>query len=101
MRDLEPYIDRAHLPLDALWGARHPPRPVERLAMPLELVATRAGLPFWLGNMLLDHRYSWAEAARVCGWTSDQVREKASEFHIQPASGPSVGKSKVRVLPYP
>ena len=101
MRDLEPYIDRDHLPLDALWGSRQPPRPPERLAMPPEVVATRADLPFWLENMLVAHRYSWAEVARVCGWATDQAQEKASELHIQPPSEPAVGKSKVRVLAYP
>jgi peptidoglycan/xylan/chitin deacetylase (PgdA/CDA1 family) len=100
MRDLEPYIDRDHLPADPLWGARQPPRSPERLAMPPEVAATRADLPFWLENMLVAHRYSWAEAARVCAWTTDQVQEKAAELHISPPHE-AKAESKVRVLPYP
>jgi peptidoglycan/xylan/chitin deacetylase (PgdA/CDA1 family) len=102
VRDLEPYIDRAHLPEDPLLSQRQPPRVAERLALPAETIATRLNLKFWLRNMLVDHHYSWAEAAMVCGWTEAQVRDKAAELRIDiaaPARKPADGS--VRVLPYP
>ena len=80
VRDLEPYVDRDNLPADPMLGNRQPPRPPERLALPPEVKATRSDLRFWLENMLVAHRYTWAEAARVCGWSTNQVQAKAAEL---------------------
>ncbi|MEO6183646.1 MAG: polysaccharide deacetylase family protein, partial [Verrucomicrobiota bacterium] len=102
VRDLEPYIDRENLPRDPLLKTRQPERPPERLILPIEMEATRRNLRFWLEDMLVHHRYTWDEAARVCGWSSEEVQKKAAELNIsrdalpkKPAGG------EVRVLPYP
>ncbi len=101
LRDLEPYIDRDNLPDDPLLTQRQPPREPARLALPAEMKATRADLPFWLEDMLVHHHYTLAEAARVCGWTTNQIKEKASEFRINPASAEKLSAGSMRVLPYP
>jgi hypothetical protein len=82
--------------------ARQPQRAPERLVLPAEMEATRGDLPYWLENMLVYHRFTWDEAAKVCGWSADEVQKKATELHInrdaipeRPAGG------QVRVLPYP
>ena len=102
VRDLEPYIDRDHLPADPMLNFRQPPRSPERLALPAETVATRANLGFWLQDMLIAHRYTWDEAAHVCGWTTELVQQKAAELHISPGSpsANSAGAEAV-VWPYP
>jgi len=74
LRGLEPYIDRDNLPADPLLTYRQPPREPDRLTWPAEVVATRNDLGFWLQNMIVDHRYSWSEAARVCGLSTNEVR---------------------------
>ena len=131
VRDLEAYVDRQHLPADPLLSRRQPPRAPERLLLPAEVVATRRDLRFWLEDMLVHHRYTWAEAARACGWSTDEVQEKARELHIRlpsvradpagrerlkfPTQGQAAGDNQslsrpagsaltrlpVRVLPYP
>jgi len=102
MRDLEPFIDREHLPPDPLLKARQPPRPPEKLALPVEMVATRREPAYWLENMLAHHRFSFDEAARVFGWTADEVEKKAGEFHISREAAPvASADKKIRVLPYP
>jgi peptidoglycan/xylan/chitin deacetylase (PgdA/CDA1 family) len=102
VRDLEDYIDRNHLPVDPMLSYRQPARDAERLALPVEATATRLDLRFWLENMLLFHRYSWNEAAQVCGWTAAQVQEKAAELKITPSEfTPQPTNGRVRVLPYP
>ena len=102
VRDLESYVDRENLPADPLLKARQPQRAPERLVLPVEMAATRRDLRFWLENMLVYHRYSWDEAARVCGWSAAEVQNKAAELQIsrdpvpeKPAGG------QIRVLPYP
>ena len=102
MRDLEPYLDREHLPDDPLLKARQPPRPPERLVWPVEMEATRREPRYWLENMLKFHKFTWEEAARVFGWTTDEVKARAEELHVnrdlepdKPADG------MIRVVPYP
>src|SRR5438552_3572271 len=102
IRDLEPYIDREHLPDDPLLKARQPPREPSRLTWPAEAKTTRGDLGFWLEDMLVHHRYTWTETARVCGWSEDEVKLKASELHISPDVRPEKPSSREpRVLPYP
>jgi peptidoglycan/xylan/chitin deacetylase (PgdA/CDA1 family) len=102
VRDLEPYIDREHLPDDPLLKTRQPPREPSRLSWPAEVRATRADLGFWLEDMLVDHRYTWTEAARVCGWSEDEVKLKASELHIRHDVRPEKPSSREpRLRPYP
>ena len=102
VRELEPFIDRDHLPADPLLKARQPERLPEKLALPAEMVATRRDLKFWLENMLVYHRFSWDEAAKVCGWSAAEVQRKAAELHLNrdmPPAPPANGL--VRLLPYP
>lgn len=102
VRDLEPYVDRENLPADPLLKARQPQRAPEKLVLPREMAATRRDLRFWLGNMLGDHRYSWDEAARVCGWSVAEVQSKAAELNINRNTSPEKpAGGRVRVLPYP
>ncbi|MCL4788205.1 MAG: polysaccharide deacetylase family protein [Verrucomicrobia bacterium] len=102
VRDLEPYVDWQHLPDDPLLKARQPPRSPERLELPAEVEATRRDLGFWLENMLVYHRYSYEEAAKVCGWSVEELRSKAAELNVSPEAVPGKpADGKVRVLPYP
>jgi peptidoglycan/xylan/chitin deacetylase (PgdA/CDA1 family) len=102
VRDLEPYIDREHLPDDPLLKARQPERPPERLALPAEMQATRREPKFWLENMLVSHRYTPDETARVFGWTAGEVQNKAAELKIAAdARNEKPSPGKVRLLPYP
>jgi peptidoglycan/xylan/chitin deacetylase (PgdA/CDA1 family) len=102
VRDLEPYIDWQNLPDDPLLKVRQPERAPDRLALPVEVEATRRDLKFWLENMLVHHRYTWDEAAKVCGWSAVEVQTKAAEFGINPNAVPEkTAGGKVCVLPYP
>ncbi len=102
VRDLEPYIDRENLPADPLLKLRHPERGPEKLVLPVEMAATRREPRYWLENMVVHHRFSWDEAARVFGWSADEVQKKADELHVSrdivPEKSPS---GNIRVLPYP
>src|SRR5207245_9106136 len=102
VRDLKPYIDRQNLPADPLLNVRQPPRQPERLTLPAEVKATRADLRFWLEDMLVYHHYTWAEAARACGWSTNEVKRKAAELQITPETAPEKpAPGQIRVLPYP
>jgi len=102
IRDLEPYIDRENLPADPLLNARQPPREPERLTLPAEVKATRSDLRFWLEDMVVYHRFSWAEAARACGWSTNEVKQKAAELQISSDTVPEKpAPGQIRVLPYP
>jgi len=102
IRDLEPYIDRDSLPADPLLTYRQPPRQPDRLTWPAEVVSTRKDLVFWLEDMLVDHRYTWAEAAKVCGLSNNEVRKKAGELNISPDTHREATLGgKLRLLPYP
>lgn len=102
LRDLEPYLDRAHLPADPLLTARQPPREPGKLIQPVEMVATRKEPAYWLKNMLVQHRFTMEETARVFGWSAEELQKPAAALHlaaeIKPVNPPD---GKVRVLPYP
>ena len=102
VRDLEPYIDRENLPADPLLKVRQPERAPEKLAWPAEMAATRREPGYWLENMLVHHRFTWDEAAWVCGWSVEGVQRKAGELAIsRDAAQEKPADGKVRVLPYP
>ena len=102
VRDLAPFVDRENLPADPLLKTRHPERGPERPLLPVEMAATRRDVRFWLENMLVYHRYSWDEAARVCGWGAEEVQKKATELGIRRNAIPEKpAEGRVRVLPYP
>jgi peptidoglycan/xylan/chitin deacetylase (PgdA/CDA1 family) len=99
--DLRQYINFQQPPDDPLLTARYPEAKYGCLDLPVEVLATRADLRFWLENMLLDHRYSLAEAAAVCNMSEEEVRKHAEEFGLYPSPlAPPVGKL-LRLLPYP
>lgn len=102
LRDLEPYVDRANLPLDPLLSVRHPKVDPEKLDWPVEVVASRRDSAYWLENMLVDHHFSTQEAAQVLGWNQGEVRRRAAELERSGQSkiAPS-GDERIRVLPYP
>lgn len=101
MRDLEQYVDLKNPPDDPLLKTRYPKPKYGPPAEPIEVVATRADLKYWLGNMLRDHRFTLAETAKVCHFSPELVRKKAEEFGLYPAPPPPRQGSKIRVLPYP
>jgi len=70
------------------------------LELPPEVVATRNDLRFWLENMLVDHGYSFEEAALVTGWDVETLRQiaQATAFDSEKLEG---SNGVVKVLPYP
>ena len=102
VRDLEPFIDRHHLPADPLLSQRQPPMSPDRLALPVEMQATRSEARYWLENMLVDHRFNWDEVGRVFGWSLDEARTKAADLQIGTDISPRrLAAGQTRVLPYP
>ena len=99
--DLRPYINFVQPPDDPLVKARYPEPKFGCPDLPTEVAATRADLRFWLENMLRYHRYSWAEAATVCGMSEEEVRGKAKEFGLESPAPPASPGKMVRILPYP
>lgn len=95
--DLAPYIDFDNPPDDPTLKMRHTQPADGKLLQPVEIEATRADARYWLENMFVDHRYSIAEAAGVCGWTEPETRAKLVDFGINPAVEPA----GLRVRPYP
>lgn len=75
------------------------PEQGENAVPPEEIDATQKDLEYWLKNMLVYHKYTWDEAARVSGLRVDELKERAAEFGIERgvprASGAPV------LLPYP
>ena len=84
LRDLKQYLPPED-PADPLLADRHPRR--ETLALPVEIVATRADLTYWTANMRAHH-YTPAEMAEVVGMSPAEI------------SPPKAGEAQ-RVLPYP
>jgi peptidoglycan/xylan/chitin deacetylase (PgdA/CDA1 family) len=83
-------------------------RPADRYRIPKdgvpdlapEVTATRNDLRYWLKNMLVDHGYSFEEAALVTGWDEETVRQIAQATGFaEPDLAPATGTLKV--LPYP
>ena len=100
LRDLEQYV--AQPADDPVLKIRYPQPAEGALDLPVEVLATRADLRYWLENMLVDHRFSLTEAAEVCGFTEAETRAKASEFGLFRAAPPAPPPGgQVRVLPYP
>lgn len=98
LKDVEPYCDLANPPQDPMRNVRHPQPKDGRLLLPVEVEASRREPRFWLTNMLVDHRYAPAEAARVMSWTEAEVQRQAKELGVG-VTRPS--KGKLRILPYP
>jgi len=99
--DLKQYINLQHPPDDATLKIRYRESEFGCPDLPLEVLATRADLHYWLENMLQDHRYSLAETAAVCGTTEEEVRKHAEGFGLYP-SAPAVLPAKLlRAKPYP
>ncbi|MFB3785666.1 MAG: hypothetical protein ACE15F_04780 [bacterium] len=68
----------------------------------LERRETQEDLDFWLRNMLLAHRYTWDEAARVTGMSLAETQAAARRAGIDPATGMyPFPVSQAAVLPYP
>jgi hypothetical protein len=61
-----------------------------------------ADLRFWLENMLLYHRFTYAEASAATGLTIDEIASAAQRLDLTRASvPPRAPGSDLRVLPYP
>jgi peptidoglycan/xylan/chitin deacetylase (PgdA/CDA1 family) len=97
LRDLEQFADLANPPADPLLKVRQPEPKDGKLRLPPEMTATRLDLGYWLPNMLSLHRFSLAEAAKVCGHQESEVRMKAAELRV--AAPPTT--SALRIAPYP
>lgn len=102
MRDLESYVSLTNPPDDPMLEVRYPEPKDGKLVLPTEMEATQVKPEFWLENMLIDHGYSWAEAAEVIGWDEVAVQEKAKELGIDPAQPRKSGSGEtIRIRPYP
>lgn len=101
LRDVEPYLDLQQPPADPLVEVRYSRTGIGQLQLPVEVEATRADLPYWLENMLRFHRYSFSEAAQVCGLGEGEVRQKAPEVPAANSELPPRERKTCRVLPYP
>ena len=99
--DLKQYVDLKRPPADPNLEVRYPREECECHDLPVEMIATRADLRFWLENMLCFHRYTVAEAAEVCGMTEDEVKKQATDFGFFAPSPVSPPEKQIRVLPYP
>lgn len=97
LRDLEEFADLANPPADPLLKVRQPAPKDGKLSLPPEMTATRADLDYWFPNMLSLHRFSYEEAAKVCGYTAERVREKAAELRVAPPPTTPA----LRIAPYP
>lgn len=97
LTDLARYIDFAHPPNDPLLKVRYGHPAGAPLPLPMEVEASRAEAPYWLENMIVAHRYSIAEAARVLAWSEEDTRRKVEELGLK-VTAPPAG---LRVLPYP
>jgi peptidoglycan/xylan/chitin deacetylase (PgdA/CDA1 family) len=92
LRDLEPFIDRAHPADDPLAHTRFPAPKDGRLSLAVEIEQTRANLPYWTAVMKA-HAYTLQEVAEVAGQKAansmGQVRnQRAPAGHVV-------------ILPYP
>ena len=101
LSDLRPYLTLDQPPRDPLLKSRYPEPKSGCLDLPTEVAATRADLRYWLENMLHYHRYTWAEAAMVCGMSEEEVRKRAKDFGIDSNAPMPHSEKGVRVLPYP
>lgn len=100
MRDLLPVAD-ANPEAKDMPAARYRLPKDGVLPLPPEVEATRNDLGFWLKDMLVDHGYSFEEAALVTGWDVKTVQQiaRAVAFERDALDGSSDGD--LRVLPYP
>jgi hypothetical protein len=87
LRDLQPYVDLAHPPVDPMLQTRYRAPKDGQLALPPEMEATRQDLAYWRGNMR-DHGYSAAEAALVTGLE-------------EPSSAARAAVHRPKLAPYP
>lgn len=101
LRDLARYVDAAHPPDDPMTCVRYLGGKVP-FELPAEVVATRADLPYWLGNMIAGHRFSIEEAALTCDYPAHTLRAKIGAlglaFEPTPVRAPD---EALLVLPYP
>jgi len=59
-------------------------------------------LQFWLPNMLIEHRYSLAEAGAALGLTADEVKLAAHRLNVDRSIRVNqAGKTRLQIRPYP
>ena len=86
LRDLEQYLP-ARDPDDPTLRMRHPVPQDGKLALPVEVEATRADLAYWVRNMG-EHGYTREEMARVAGQAvAAPPGEKATGLRVRPYPG--------------
>jgi peptidoglycan/xylan/chitin deacetylase (PgdA/CDA1 family) len=101
--DLKEYVDLDKPPADPTLKVTYPTAQFGCADLPVEVLATRADLRYWLANMLQYHHYTLAEAAEVCALPEAEVKREAVDFGIYPAQSQRRGteRKEVRILPYP
>jgi peptidoglycan/xylan/chitin deacetylase (PgdA/CDA1 family) len=99
--DLTQFVDLNKPPADPILKVRYPQTEYGCPDLPLEVLATRADLKYWLVNMLRFHRYTLAEAAEVCAMPQADVKEKAADLGIYLPQAVTAKTKEVRTLPYP
>jgi hypothetical protein len=101
LSDLQRYTDLAKPPADPALNLPYPKAKYGCPDLPVEVLASRADLGYWLENTLRYHRYTLSEAAEVCGLSEIEVERKAADFGLYPPPPISNAPQRVRVLPYP
>jgi peptidoglycan/xylan/chitin deacetylase (PgdA/CDA1 family) len=99
--DLAQYVGLKKPPSDPLLKVRYPKAEHGCHDLPIEVLATRADLRYWLENMLCFHRYTLSEAAGVCGMTEAALKKTAADAGLYPPPTVHPAAKRIRVLPYP
>ena len=93
LRELQPFVDLAHPPSDALLGTRYRAPKDGKLALAPEVEASRLDLSHWRSNMR-EHGYTAAEAGLVTG----EGEKPAARTPVQgPKLAPYPGGRHVRL----
>jgi len=104
LRDLARYVDPGVVPSDP-FGAIEDRKKL--IAAGRDGASARPAkddeeLRYWLGNALVDHRFTPTEAGAALGLTADEVAAAAKRLAIDPARRPGrMSGDPLRVRPYP
>lgn len=101
LRDLQQYVDPQVTPNDP-WGVIEDRQAVlasDTVYDEFRIPQNDDELRFWLTSALVDHRYSFVEAAAATGLTTAEISKAVERLQIDRPS--ALPQGRVRVLPYP
>lgn len=102
MRDLAKYVDPAVVPNDPFGAIEDRKKLVEAKRDGSNARPEKGDLKYWLGNMLVDHRFTPEEAGAALGVSGADVSEVAKWLSIDPAKAAERKPGDpLKVLPYP